>query len=132
MSSHRRLPSSDRPDEGRPSEKSRKQDGNIGPAGDLVSDRFYHKSKDPEYAAIAEMYRVAEDVARLLICYRMEHDLKQKQLAEQLGMTESMVSRLESGQHTPNLKTLCRLMVLFRKRILFEESESAAELATAL
>lgn len=108
--------------------RSAKHETVIGPSGDNVSDRLHRKSfENPEYAAIAEMYRVVEDVARLLLGFRMEHDLTQKQLADRLGMTESMVSRLESGQHMPNLKTLCRLMVVFRKRILFGDHTAELE-----
>lgn len=49
----------------------------------------------------------------------------QKQLAARLKMTESMISRLERGDHVPSLKTLCRIADAFGRRleIVFHEHE---------
>jgi transcriptional regulator with XRE-family HTH domain len=49
----------------------------------------------------------------------------QKQLAARLRMTESMISRLERGDHVPSLKTLCRVADAFghRLEIVFHEHE---------
>ena len=49
----------------------------------------------------------------------------QRQLAERLHMTESMISRLERGDHVPSLKTLCRIADAFGRRleIVFHEHE---------
>ena len=49
----------------------------------------------------------------------------QKQLAERLAMTESMISRLERGDHVPSLATLCRIADAFGRRleIVFHEHE---------
>ncbi len=52
---------------------------------------------------------MAEKVARLLIGYRQRHGLTQAQLAAALGMKESALSRLESGEHVPNFETLARV-----------------------
>jgi transcriptional regulator with XRE-family HTH domain len=40
-------------------------------------------------------------------------------------MTESMISRLERGDHTPSLRTLCRIADAFDRRleIVFHEHE---------
>jgi transcriptional regulator with XRE-family HTH domain len=40
-------------------------------------------------------------------------------------MTESMISRLESGDHLPNITTLCRIAAAFDRRleIAFHEHE---------
>jgi transcriptional regulator with XRE-family HTH domain len=49
----------------------------------------------------------------------------QKQLAVRLQMTESMISRLERGDHVPSLKTLCRIADAFGRHleIVFHEHE---------
>jgi transcriptional regulator with XRE-family HTH domain len=49
----------------------------------------------------------------------------QKQLAARLRMTESMISRLERGDHVPSLKTLCRIADAFGRHleIVFHEHE---------
>jgi transcriptional regulator with XRE-family HTH domain len=51
----------------------------------------------------------------------------QKQLAARLRMTESMISRLERGDHVPSLKTLCRIADGFGRHleIVFHEHEHA-------
>ncbi|MBF8299067.1 MAG: cro/C1-type protein [Dehalococcoidia bacterium] len=48
-------------------------------------------------------------------------------LAVRLGMTESMVSRLEGGSHVPSLRTLCRIADVFGRRIeiVFHDHEHA-------
>jgi transcriptional regulator with XRE-family HTH domain len=64
-------------------------------------------------------------------CARCLHELRactgetQKQLAKRLRMTESMISRLERGDHVPSLRTLCRIADAFGRRleIVFHEHE---------
>jgi len=73
----------------------------------------------PEYRALAEKLWFAEEIARLLIRYRMAHGLSQKALGRRLGMEESAISRLESGQHTPSGKTVNRILIAFKKQIVF-------------
>jgi len=62
---------------------------------------------------------VAESVARFLIRYRERHSLTQQGLAELLGMPESGISRLESGDHTPNAPSLERIVERLDARITF-------------
>lgn len=60
-----------------------------------------------------------------LVGLRAERAETQKQLATRLGMTESMISRLESGEHLPSLRTLCRIADAFDRtlEIAFHEHE---------
>lgn len=64
---------------------------------------------DPEVAAEVERTSVAEQVALLLVSYRVEHELTQTGLAELLGMHQPAIARLEAGSHEPSLGTLARL-----------------------
>ena len=64
---------------------------------------------NPEYRRAAEKYAVAEQVARVLIRFRHDRRLTQKDAAIELGMTESMVCRLERGDHVPNVETMLRV-----------------------
>lgn len=68
---------------------------------------------DPEYrqALARELpYRaLALSVARL----RGVHDLTQAEFAERVGTTQSVIARLESGRHAPNLKLLERVANAF-------------------
>ncbi len=68
---------------------------------------------------------LAARCARQLLRLRVLRAETQKQLAARLGMTESMISRLERGDHVPSLKTLCRIADAFDRRldIVFHEHE---------
>jgi transcriptional regulator with XRE-family HTH domain len=62
-------------------------------------------------------YVIAARCARRLLELRAEKGETQKQLAKRLGMTESMISRLERGDHVPSLATLCRIANAFGRRL---------------
>jgi len=68
---------------------------------------------------------IAAQCARRLLELRAHTGETQKQLANRLRMTESMISRLESGDHVPSLRTLCRIADAFGRRleIVFHEHE---------
>jgi transcriptional regulator with XRE-family HTH domain len=68
---------------------------------------------------------VAVKIARTFVELRTSHGETQKHLAGRLGMTESMISRLESGTHLPSIATLCRVADAFNRRlgIVFHEHE---------
>jgi transcriptional regulator with XRE-family HTH domain len=68
---------------------------------------------------------LAAHCARKLLELRARTGETQKQLAARLRMTESMISRLERGDHVPSLKTLCRIADAFQRRleIVFHEHE---------
>ena len=70
---------------------------------------------------------LAAQCARSLLELRAFTGETQKQLAQRLGMTESMISRLERGDHVPSLRTLCRVADVFGKRleIVFHEHAHA-------
>ena len=68
---------------------------------------------------------IAAQCAQKLLELRARTGETQKQLAQRLRMTESMISRLERGDHVPSLKTLCRIADAFGRRleIVFHEHE---------
>ena len=68
---------------------------------------------------------VAGECARKLFELRADTGETQMQLAKRLRMTESMVSRLESGSHVPSLRTLCRVADVFGRQleVVFHEHE---------
>lgn len=82
----------------------------MSPMGSAVSDVVRRTEKaDSEYRNVRARYRRAEAVARLLIQFRMRHNLSQEQLAELMGTSAPAISRLESGTHVPSLTTLIRV-----------------------
>jgi transcriptional regulator with XRE-family HTH domain len=68
---------------------------------------------------------IAAQCAHRLLELRTHTGETQRQLAKRLAMTESMISRLESGDHVPSLATLCRIADAFGRRleIVFHEHE---------
>jgi len=84
-------------------------EGDVSPLGSDHAASARRRARNEVYRAARLRYAVAEKVARLLIGFRQNHDLTQAQLAAALGMKESAVSRLESGEHVPNFTTLERI-----------------------
>jgi transcriptional regulator with XRE-family HTH domain len=68
---------------------------------------------------------LAARCAQRLLQLRAASGETQKQVAKRLRMTESMISRLESGDHVPSLATLCRIANAFGRRleVVFHEHE---------
>lgn len=50
-----------------------------------------------------------EEIARVVIMRRAHLGLTQQELAERMGTTKSVISRVESGQHRTSTDTLRRL-----------------------
>lgn len=68
----------------------------------------------------AELARIApfEGVARLVIARRQALGLTQQQLAERVGTSHSVISRIESGQHPTSVTTLRRLAEAFETHLV--------------
>ncbi|MBQ9279974.1 MAG: helix-turn-helix transcriptional regulator [Clostridia bacterium] len=65
---------------------------------------------------------ILAEISYVVLKYRKEHDLTQKELAEKLGMKQSMISKLESGEYNPTLKQLHKIsMKLTNSSDLFLE-----------
>jgi DNA-binding XRE family transcriptional regulator len=65
------------------------------------------------YRAETARLRPYEEIARLVIGLRIRHSLSQEALAQRVGTTKSAISRLESGQHAPNVATLEKVASAF-------------------
>lgn len=80
------------------------------PIGTTVKDHIEHKrSKSPSYRDAQARLRPFEQLARVVIMRRAELGLSQQDLAERMGTTASVISRIESGQHRTSTETLRRL-----------------------
>jgi ribosome-binding protein aMBF1 (putative translation factor) len=66
--------------------------------------------RDPETRAEWDRTQLARDVSIRLLTYRRDRELTQVALAKQLGWTQSVVARLESGEHEPSIATLRHLV----------------------
>lgn len=65
--------------------------------------------EDPEFREHWERSALARWMALELSHYRATHSLSQRDVADQLGMKQSQVARIETGEHNPSLGTLARL-----------------------
>jgi HTH-type transcriptional regulator / antitoxin HipB len=74
-------------------------------------------SRSPRRRPANDSARLAAHCADQLLRLRADTGETQKQLAARLRMTESMISRLERGDHVPSLKTLCRIADAFAVRL---------------
>lgn len=57
------------------------------------------------YQEAARAFRIGEEVRRL----RIERGLSQQELAERIGLSQSVIARLEAGGVEPRLSTLDRV-----------------------
>jgi ribosome-binding protein aMBF1 (putative translation factor) len=68
----------------------------------------------------AELRRLApyEGLARIVIARRQALELTQQELAERVGTSHSVISRIESGQHPTSVTTLRRLADAFETHLV--------------
>ena len=76
------------------------------PIGKTHEQAVRRRSKDPAYRAAAAKLAPYEHLARLVIHRRMKEGWTQAELAERLGTSHSVISRIESGQHPTSVTTL--------------------------
>lgn len=65
--------------------------------------------QDAAFRAEWDRTAFARDVALRIVRYRTENNLTQTALARQVGMTQSVIARLESGDQPPSIQTLAKL-----------------------
>jgi ribosome-binding protein aMBF1 (putative translation factor) len=82
---------------------------NPTPVGTLVAHDLHVSREDVELRAEHERLAPFEALARLVIMRRAALGISQVQLAERMHTTASAISRIESGQHATNARTLMRL-----------------------
>lgn len=80
------------------------------PAGTSVAEHIEdERARSPRYRQVQEELRPFEEIARMVIMRRARLGLSQRELAERVGTTASVISRIESGQHRTSTETLRRL-----------------------
>jgi DNA-binding XRE family transcriptional regulator len=76
----------------------------------------------PDFPPIAEdgtceaLPFIRASIARDIICERQELGLTQAQLAKLAGIRQETLSRLESGKHKPNVRTVERIEATLKKK----------------
>jgi DNA-binding XRE family transcriptional regulator len=102
------------------------------PTGSKTAARLAaEEARDAEVAAELARTAVANQLAILVIQYRVDHELTQTALARKLGMSQPAVARLEAGDHEPSVATLMRLARLLRITLRLQLSGDSVELVSA-
>lgn len=85
---------------------------------------FYKLGGEQEHEKDS-LYDIYYDISTAIFDYRMKHKLSQKQLGERLGVTQAMVSKLESGDYNYTVEQLWRIAqkLDFKLNIDSEEKE---------
>lgn len=83
---------------------------NVSPVGKTVEDDIEHQRRQSRrFRDEYDRLEPFEQIARVVIMRRAELGLSQQEVAERMGTTASVISRIESGQHRTSTKTLRRL-----------------------
>jgi len=85
--------------------------------GKILEDKHKELLNDPNYK---KAYTELEEeflVARALIDARKSANLTQKQVADRMGTTQSVVARMESGNPLPSLKSVVRYAAAVNSRV---------------
>jgi DNA-binding XRE family transcriptional regulator len=90
----------------------------VSPIGDDPEEAARRRSTSPEYRSAAASLAPFEELARLFIAYRIEHDLTQEELAAAMSTSASAISRLEAGYHQPSLGTLRKFGEISGRRLV--------------
>lgn len=80
------------------------------------SEQFSDPTFREEYESLTPQY----EVIRQIIKERATQNLTQKQLADRIGITQSNLSRLESGNYNPSLAFLQKIALGLGKELHIE------------
>ena len=65
--------------------------------------------KNPEFKRLYEESQPEFEIAKAIIRARIENKITQKELAEKMNTTQSVISRVEQGKTSPSISLLKRL-----------------------
>ncbi len=84
----------------------------------------YYKLSGEEGRKNEELYDIYYRISTAIFKYRIKHNLSQSKLAATLGVTQAMVSRLESGDYNYTVEQLWKISqkLGFRFDVLLEET----------
>jgi transcriptional regulator with XRE-family HTH domain len=86
--------------------------------------------KSAAYRAALKEQRPFEEFARLVIGRRMALGLTQEELAERMGTSHSVISRLESGRHSVSLATMRKLAQALESHLVYGFQDQAPDTAS--
>ena len=100
--------------------KNRDTEQWISPIGQSITESTEEDERlDPEYKRENERTRPRRELARMLLIRRIELDLSQQELADRMGTTVAVISRLERGSQNFSPATLQRLAQALDTRLVY-------------
>jgi ribosome-binding protein aMBF1 (putative translation factor) len=100
----------------------------ISPIGTSVEDWIAElEALNPEFKRENERNRPRRELARLVMIRRVELDISQEELAERMGTSVAVISRLERGRQNFSVTTLQRLAKALDTKLVytFEPNDGA-------
>lgn len=86
------------------------------------------RSQNPEYQKQLERLAPYERIARMVIGRRMVAGWTQQELAQRVGTSHSVISRIESGQQATSVRTLARLADAFDTHLVVGFDDEPADI----
>lgn len=77
------------------------------------------KEKNPIVKSLKPL-KLEHDVVKQIVSARVEQNITQKELADRIGIKQSNISRLESGNHNPSLEFLRKVATGLGKELHIE------------
>jgi ribosome-binding protein aMBF1 (putative translation factor) len=98
----------------------RPEEGSGGALQD-IEDRTLRTSENRDDPAVSSSYgpnaaqevsgpkKVHDEIAQVVAARRQQLGISRRELAERIGTSHTVIARIESGRHAPNVKTLERI-----------------------
>lgn len=113
-----------------------RQTQRTSPIGQAHRQGMSRRARNPEYRAELARLLPFEKISRMVIRRRSEKGWTQQELAERMGTSHSVISRIESGQHQTSVETLKRLAAALETHLVVgfqdEPETESAEVANEL
>jgi ribosome-binding protein aMBF1 (putative translation factor) len=103
-------------------------DAASSPIGSTHREGMRRRSRDPVYQNRLRELAPYERVARMVIARRMSAGWTQQELAERMGTSHSVISRIESGRRATSVQTLIRLAEAFGTHLVVGFDDDPREL----
>lgn len=75
--------------------------------------------REPDFKIRYDLLMEKAEVVRKIIAYRLQHKLSQEQLAEEIGVTQQYISKIEEGEFS-NLDTIENILEHMGYRLRLE------------
>ena len=75
-----------------------------------VKEHLKEELKDSYFKELYELGQQKLEVVKKIIAYRIKHNLNQKQLATQIGVTQQHISKIENGEFS-SISTLEKVLL---------------------